>query len=383
MYMQMPPKQRVSRPSRGSTSSNPPSARGASYQIRDHLLSDCSLKPLSAKIRKPRPIIWGDFRSFGLEKMFMAACLHAYFDKAFHSVGYYPTLVRLFYANLKVVVNHDNGMISKLTSNVLGKSITVTPSLIGDLIGCPLNTMTLKDLRNNISVSRVNSLLFSPEHASQYSTLYYASHLCPTAKLVARMITWEISNKSGSFHQLSIDHAYFVYSVLSGTPINLAQLFMYTMAYLSDSTLPYVSLVTNILSVHDVPFGSHHKSTALDPFDTSTTMKMGLLRIPGGHLSDDEEMGHEDDPDAAGSDEDPDGADSDDGLDPGKGCSSYEPWGGSVGRPEMDDAFQHFDAACMNFDLRLDSISYNMSKLAKGQKRMEAKLDDYFRRGRR
>jgi hypothetical protein len=173
-------------------------------QLRGDIARQRFRRFANAKVKCPRFIVWNDFAHLNLREHFQTLHLFQYFDRQFHSgigtLGVFPDLCRLFYAN--IVEDYSNDEL-ELHTRLFGREIHITSESISDLLAIPNEGNDFNDILRQYDPEVINQeLVLSEKYVENLGTLPY-KNLKPLPRLLSRIFWWDLLNKSGGFDYIS------------------------------------------------------------------------------------------------------------------------------------------------------------------------------------
>jgi len=256
-------------PKRPRTSSSNPDTSYLEY-LRSPNLSKAFTQFSSKDVHQERFVNFNDFPNYDISNLFNQTGLRFIFSLD-NKVACYPFLVMLFYTNLQATSPPPTRYIETIVKNI---TIKLTPTQLGTLLRVPTTGATLQ----SITIDNPAILQAMFEDGTNFQPGIFTRAFRPLPRLVGRIISHNILQKSGSFTYISNDLAKFVYAILGGIPINWSRIIYDTITKITPtSTLAHGCILTHIFRAFDVPLTSEtdiHTGTV--PFDRFVIKRMHL-----------------------------------------------------------------------------------------------------------
>jgi hypothetical protein len=188
----------------------------------------------------------------------------------------YTRLVKLFYANLKVVQDDDHGLV--LQSIVDGHIITVDPQIISRFIrvtvleisGSPYNEVVLPP-----SMDDLREFFRAVPQGEERATTIRIGALSPSHRMLAKIVQhnlWPVVRRS----DLILKKAQFVYAIHLRLPFCLCKHILGVILEASDegnTGLPFGCLLTQIILQSGINLTGKPKMKIQQPISKQTLMK--------------------------------------------------------------------------------------------------------------
>ena len=257
---------------RPRTSSNP----DTSYlqYLRTPNLTKAFTQFSSKDVHQERFVNFGDFPNYDISTLFARTGLHNVFSLN-NKVACYPFLVRLFYTNLEISSPPPNHFFETSVKNI---PIKLSPIELGTLLRIPTTGATLQSIK--MDNPEILNLMF--EDGIRFKPGIFTRAFRPLPRLVGRIISHNIQQKSGSFTYISNDLAKFVYAILGGISVNWSRIVYDTITKItSTSTLAHGCILTHIFKAFDVSLTSESDiPSSTVPFDRFVIKRMHLPLDP-------------------------------------------------------------------------------------------------------
>jgi hypothetical protein len=221
-------------------------------------------------------VIWSDIMVPPLDNIH--AIIQTYNWGYLHSCAcvMYTRLVKLFYANLEVVLNDDRGLV--LQSTIAGHIITVDPQVISHIIRVPVLEISASPYNEVVlppSLDDLREFFHAIPQGEERSTSIRIGALSPPHSMLAKIIQqniWLVARHS----DLILKRAQFVCAVHLLLPFCLCKHILGVMMEARDegnAGLPFGCLLTQIILQSGVNVTGEPKIKIQQPISKQTLMK--------------------------------------------------------------------------------------------------------------
>jgi hypothetical protein len=224
----------------------------------------------SYPILQDRFVKFDDFSDFELQTLLEATGLFSLFSKD-NSVACYPFLVKLFYTNLAFSTPPSPRVI---TSSVKNIPIQFNPTLLGNILSIPSIGTSL----SHITMDNPGVIQNIVVHGKKFKPGMSAKSLQPLPRIIARIFSYNIIPKKGSFTYISNDLLKCVYAVMAGLNINWARIIYDNLCKPCVAHNLHGNFLTRVFSYFNVPLTTEVERLPLAViFDKKALKRMGLL----------------------------------------------------------------------------------------------------------
>jgi len=188
----------------------------------------------------------------------------------------YTSLVRLFYANLRVVQDNDRGLV--LQSIVGGYIITVNPQIISQFIGVPILQLSASPYNEVVllpSMDDLREFFHAVPQGEERATTIRIGALSTPHRMLAKIVQhslWPVVRHS----DLILKRAQFVYAIHLRLPFCLCKHILGVILEARDESntgLPFGCLLTQIILQSGISIAGEPKMKIQDPLSKQTLMK--------------------------------------------------------------------------------------------------------------
>jgi hypothetical protein len=242
----------------------------------------------SQDVHQERFIKFQDFIHYPLEYLFKTTGL---FDllSIDNLVLCYPFLVRLFYTNLSSSTPPQNNFLESSVKNI---HIKLTPKQIGNLLKVPSTGLSL----NSITMDDDDILSTMLEDGETLNPHIFNRALRPLPRLIGRILSHNILQKSGSFTYISLDLAKYIYAIMGGLQVNWARVIYDNLIKSTSSSLDHGCILTHIFKAFGVQIDTESDVLSdVIPFDRAVLKRMNIPFNPN-EIDSDENEEHESPP---------------------------------------------------------------------------------------
>ena len=177
-----------------------------------------------------------------------------------------------------------------LESNVKHVHIRLTPKRIGQILNIPFTGASLSDIEMN-DHNIIHSML---KEGDQIHAGMFTNSLTPNARIIGRIISHNILQKTGSFTYMSLDLAKCIYAIMGNIGVNWARVIYDTMTKPISTNLPFGCFLTRIFESFGVSF-DQETDVLRDAvfFDKFALKRMGIPFEPQQMEEEEEEEGEQ------------------------------------------------------------------------------------------
>lgn len=221
-------------------------------------------------ILQDRFVKFEDFGDIELETLLKSSGLFNLFSKN-NSIYCYPFLVKLFYTNLTFSNPPQPKAIITSVKNV---PITFNTTLLGVILGIPNIGLSL----DHIQMDNKGVIKNIVVRGKKFQAGMKANSLQPLARIIARILSYNIIPKKGSFTYISNDLLKCVYAVMAGLNVNWARIIYNNLCKPCTAHNMHGNFLTHVFKYFEVNLSTEVERLPLAViFDKKAIKRMGLF----------------------------------------------------------------------------------------------------------
>ena len=181
-------------------------------------------------------------------------------DKVYHEI------IAMFYANLQREENTD-----KLIFTVHRVQVIITVRELGEILEIPFNGIRLEELE--VKDDRYRDMITKPNSPSKVEY----KHLTSLGKIIARIVSYNILPKTGSYTHISNDQFKAMYAIVKHTKVNWARVIYEIIKTKPSHFLSFSKTIIKLLKANKI-LPTEKGKTCEAVIDYSMIKRMGLDR---------------------------------------------------------------------------------------------------------